>query len=203
MKLACGKVAAAVAFVLFSCALAGAQDKRIELKSGSRVISLSLPAGLEQLPEEKTASVREKGVAAKFVFGDPSGDARLAINIFGGDDADEKGLSKVAAQIKANAEKSRRVELFKREFIKIDGARWLRLTFKGTAAGADSSRIETYFVAAWAGEYVLFNYSSTVAAYEKYRSEFERSARSVQLAIMVNTIVDEDAAKPTPEKPGR
>ena len=201
MKLAWWKVTAAIAVVLFSCTLADAQDKRIELRDGSHVISLVPPAGLEQFSGEKMAQVREKGVAAKFAFGDPQGDVMLTINLIRDDDANDKGLLKVADRIKAGAQKNRRVELFKRNFIKMNKEKWLRLTFKGTA-GADS-RVETYFVTDWIGHYVVFNYSSTVAKYETYKSEFERSARSIEFAIMVNTIPDEDASKPTPEKPRR
>ena len=201
MKLARWRVGAAIAVILLGCSLADAQDKRIELKDGSRVIALLLPAGLEPFSDERMAAAREKGLAAKFAFSDPQGDVMLKINLFGGDDADEKGLSKVAAQIKAAAQRNMRVEAFKRDFIKINGDKWLRLTLKGTA-GADS-RVETYFVAPWAGEYVLFNYSSTVAKYENYKGAFERSARSVELAIMVNTIANEDELKPTPGKPRR
>ncbi len=201
MKLAWWRITAAIAVILLGCPLAAAQDKRVELKDGSRVINLLLPAGLEPFSDERMAAAREKGVAAKFAFGDPQGDVVLRINIFGGDDADEKGLSKVAAQIKAATERSLRVESFKRDFIKINGDKWLRLTFKGTA-GADS-RVETYFVAPWAGEYVLFNYSSTVAKYENYKSVFERSARSIELAMMVHTIVNEDEPKSPPAKPRR
>ena len=192
---------AAIAVILLGCPRADAQDKRVELKDGSRVINLLLPAGLEPFSDERMAAVREKGVAAKFAFGDPQDDVRLTINIFGGDEADEKGLSKVAAQIKAGAERNLRVESFKRDFIKMNGDKWLRLTFKGTA-GTDS-RVETYYVAAWAGEYVLFNYSSTAAKYENYKSVFERSARSIELAVMMHTIANEDELKPPPGKPGR
>ena len=203
MKLARWKVTAAAAVVLLGCSLAGAQDKRVELKDGSFVINLLLPAGLEQLSDERMAAVRAKGVAAKFAFGDPRGDVMLTINIIGGGDvADEKGLSKVVAQIKAAAERNLRVESFKRDFIKINGDRWLRLTFKATAAGADS-RVETYFITPWAGEYVLFNYSSTIAKHEKYRSVFERSARSVELAIMMHTIVNEEEPARPPGNPLR
>jgi hypothetical protein len=202
MKLARWKVTAAIAVVLLGCSLAEAQDKRIELKDGSFVINLLLPAGLEPFSDERMAVVREKGVAAKFAFGDPQGDVMLTINIIGGGDvADEKGLSKVVAQIKAAAERKLRVESFKRDFFKINGHKWLRLTFKATA-GADS-RVETYFMTPWAGEYVLFNYSSTAAKYENYKSVFERSARSIELAIMMHTIVSEDELKSPPGKPRR
>ncbi|HEX9919624.1 MAG TPA: hypothetical protein VGA87_10680 [Pyrinomonadaceae bacterium] len=194
-----------IAFVLLavlSGAQAHAQDKRIELKDGSFVINLLLPAGLEPFPDERMAALREKGVAAKFAFGDPQGDVMLTINIIsGGDVADEKGLSKVVAQIKAAAERNLRVESFKRDFFKINGDKWLRLTFKATA-GADS-RVETYFMTPWAGEYVLFNYSSTIAKYESYKSVFERSARSIELAIMMHTIANEDEPKRPPGKPRR
>jgi hypothetical protein len=204
MKLSWWKVTAAIAVILYGCGVADAQDKRIELKVGaSRVVNFVLPAGLQPFPDEKTSQAREKGVGAKFVYGDPQGDVMLAISASGDetDDADEKGLFKIANQIKAGAEKNRRVESFKRALITMNGDKWLRLTFKATAGA--QSRMETYYVAAWAGQYVFFNYSSTVATYEKYKSEFERSARSIELAIMVNTIVDEDATKPTPEKPRR
>jgi hypothetical protein len=201
MKLAGWRVTAAVAIILLGCTLADAQDKRIELKDGSRVIKFLLPAGLEPFSDERMVTAREKGVRAKFAFGDSRGDVALTINIFGGDYADEKGLSKVAARIKAAAERNLRVESFKRDFIKMDGHKWLRLTLKGT--GGAESRVETYLVTASAGEYVLFNYSSTVAEYENYKSVFERSARSIELAIMMHTTVSEDELKPPPGKPGR
>lgn len=202
MKLSWWKVTAAIAVILYGCGVADAQDKRTELKVGaSRVVNLVLPAGLQPFSDEKTAQVRVKGVATKFVYSDPQGDVMLAISTSGdeADDADEKGLFKIANQIKAGAEKNRRVESFKRAWITMNGDKWLRLTFKATAGA--QSRVETYFITAWAGQYVFFNYSSTVATYEKYKSEFERSARSIQLAIMVNTIVNEDELKLPPKKP--
>lgn len=200
MKLAWWKVTAAIAVILFSCPLAAAQDKRIDLLADSLAINFVLPAGLEQFSDEKLALVREKGVAAKFVFSDPQGDVMLVINRFG-DDADEKGLFKVGTQIRAGAEKNQRVESFKRALITMNGHKWIRLTFKRTA-GADS-RVETYFVTDWAGGYVLFNYSSTIAKYENYKSVFERSARSIQLAIIANTIVNEDELTRPPKEPRR
>jgi hypothetical protein len=193
------QVATVAAVILFGCSLANGQDKRVDLTAGNIEISLVLPADLLPFSEEKMALVREKGIAAKFIFSDPHGDLIAAINTFGSA-ADEKGLSKVGEQIKAAAEKqSAQVEWLTNHQITMNGKKWLRVAFKD-GPGRDDL-INEYFVTDWIGEYVLVNFSSPAAKYDSYKSAVERSAQSLRLGLITNDIeVTKGAVKPNRKK---
>jgi hypothetical protein len=201
MKLASRKATAGLVGILFGCTLAAAQDKQTDLEAGSVAINFVLPAGLQPLSEQKMALVREKGVAAKFIFSDPQSDVMLAINTFGYN-ATEKGLSDVGDSIIAGAEQQNpQVELLKRDMITMNGRRWLRLSFKEKGGAVDL--IDTYFVTDWAGQYVLFNYSATSTKYENYKSAFERSAQSIQLGLIATSIELDGGATNRPRRKPR
>ncbi len=185
MKLHWLKVSAVSAAISFSCGIAHGHGKRIDLPAGNIDISLVPPAGLQPFPDQKMTLVREKGVAAKFIFSDRQSDVILAINTFGSN-ADEKGLSKVAEEIKAGAEKrSSDVKWLTNDLITMNGKKWLRLSFKDGPGGDEL--INEYFVTDWIGEYVLLNFTSTLAKYESFKSSFKRSAQSVQLGFIANS----------------
>ena len=180
----------------------GQQGKRTELSAGNIAISVVLPPGLQPFSEQQMALVRQNGVPAKFVFSDPKSDVMVVVNTFGSN-ADEKGLSEVAEQIKAAAEKqSSHLEQFTRDFITMDGKKWLRLSYKeGTG---DDELIDSYYVTDWAGEYVLFNFASTVAKYESYKSAFEQSAQSIRLGFIARASdLNPKAVKRPRRKPRR
>jgi hypothetical protein len=181
MKTKWWQISLVASAVLFICFPANGQENRVELAAESVEISLMLPAGLQPFLEQKMALVREEGVPAKFIFSDAANDVILAINTFGRN-ADEKGLSDVAAQIKATAEKQgSKVIWLTNDVIVMNGKRWLHLSFSG-GAGVNEL-VNEYFVTDWAGKYVLFNFSLPTAKYESYKSTFERDARSVQLRL--------------------
>ncbi len=195
------KVASVATAVMLACALAiGQNSRRTEVAAEGIGVSLVLPSGLEQFSAQKMALIREKGIPAKFIFSDSSSDVMVVINTFG-NDANEKGLLKVEEEIKAAAQKhNASVEFLKRGVISMNGKKWLRLSLK-EGTGEDAS-IDTYFVTNWAGEYVLLNFSATVAKYEKYQSAFETSARSIQLELIVNaTEFDQNTVKRSGKKP--
>jgi hypothetical protein len=193
------RVSAVAAVVLIGCSLANGQDKRVDLAAGNIEISLVLPAELLPFSEEKMALIREKGIAAKFVFSDSRGDLIAAINTFGRA-ADEKGLSKVGEQIIAAAEKqSAQVEWLANQLITMNGKKWLRMAFKDGPRPEDL--INEYFVTDWIGEYVLLNFSSPAAKYDGYRAAVERSAQSIRLGLIASDIeVTKDAVKPAGKK---
>lgn len=199
MKNKLWKVSTVATVILFGCSLANGQDKRIDLTAGSIEISFVLPVGLQPFSEEKMALVREKGIAAKFIFSDPQSDLIAAINTFG-NGADEKGLSKVGDQIAAAAKKqSAHVGGLTRELITMNGKKWLRLSFKEESSGGEL--VNDYFVTDWVGEYVLFNFSSPTAKYESYKGVVERSAQSVQLGFIAESTELNQGVKGAQKKP--
>jgi hypothetical protein len=201
MKLEIWKPATVGMAILFVCSLARGQGKPVDLEAGSVGISFVPPTGLQPFSEQKTALIREKGIPAKFIFSDPQSDVTVVINTFGSN-ASEKGLSEVADQIKAGAQKQNtRVELLKQDFITINSQKWLRLSFKGSAS--DGELIDTYFVTDWAGEYVLFDFSSTAAKYDNYKGAFERSARSIRLGFIATSIELNGSPRERPRKKPR
>lgn len=182
------KVLSVAAAILFSHSLANSQARRIDLTAGNIEISLVLPVELQPFTEQKMALVRENGVAAKFVFSDPKVDVIAAINTFGSN-ANEKGLSQVAEKIKANAEKRYpHGEVLRRDFIMMNGKKWLRLSFKD--GSSSDEMINDFYVTDWIGEYVVFSFSSTLDKYASYKNTFERSARSVQLGFIAEDVVE-------------
>jgi hypothetical protein len=186
MKLESWKAATAAITILFVCSLAKGQDKPVNLEAGSVGISFVLPAGLQPFSEQKMSLIREKGIPAKFIFSDPRSDVTVVINTFGAN-ASERGLSEVVDQIKAGAQKQNtHVEWLKQDFITINSQKWFLLSFKGGAS--DGELIDTYFITDWAGEYVLFDFSSTAAKYDNYKSAFERSAQSIRLGFITTSI---------------
>src|ERR1044072_5951665 len=190
-------VSTVAAVLLFSSNLANAQDQRTDLTAGSIEISLVLPEGLQPFSEEKMALVREKGIAAKFIFSDAAGGLIAAINTFGSG-ASENGLTKVGDQIGAAAAKQGAlVGAVTRHFKTMNGKKWLCLSFK--EASANLELINDYFVTDWAGEYVLINFSSPTAKHENYKSAVERSARSVQFGV-ADVIEFNSETKSTPTK---
>lgn len=186
MKLELWKPATVAITILFVCGLAKGQGNPIDLEAGSIGISFVLPAGLQPFSEQKMALIREKGIPAKFIYSDPQSNVTVVINTFGAN-ANEKGLSEVADQIKAGAQKqNNHVEWLKQDFITINSQKWLRLSFKGSAS--DGELIDTYFITDWAGEYVLFDFSSTATKYDSYKSAFERSSQSIRLGFIAKSI---------------
>jgi hypothetical protein len=176
------KAATIAAVILFACSLVHGQDKRVDLTTGNIQISLELPAGLQPFSEQTMALAREKGVPAKFIFSDPDSDVILAINTFG-NNVDERGLSHVVEEIKATAVKrGYAVKWLANDLTTMNGKTWLRLSFQEGLAGAEL--INEYFVTDWLGKFVLFNFSLPTAKYERYKSTFEQSARSVQLGLI-------------------
>jgi hypothetical protein len=189
-------VSTLIVLLLLGCRVADGQAKRTDLVTGNIGISLLLPAGLQPFSEEKMALVREKGIAAKFIFSDPRADLILAINTFGSN-ADEKGFPKVVEEIKAAARKrNSEAQWLTNGLITVNGKRWLHLSFKdGPEVG---ELIDEYFVTDWIGQYVLLNFSCPPAKYESFKSAIQRSARSVRLEL----ISDIDEIK-GPVKPPR
>ena len=198
---ACRQIAAVstVAVVLlFSWNLANGQDRRTDLTAGSIEISLVLPEGLQPFSEEQMALVREKGIAAKFIFSDAAGDLIAAINTFGSG-ASESGLAKVGDQIGAAAAKRGALAgAVTRHFTTVNGKKWLCLSFK--EASANLELINDYFVTDWAGQYVLINFSSPTAKYESYKGAVDRSARSVQFGLVAESFELNPETRSTPTK---
>src|SRR5260370_25212427 len=179
------KVASVAKVVVLVCSIGIGQDNRTTVVAEGIGVSLVLPPGLQQFSEQKMALIREKGIPAKFIFSDSRSDVMVVINTFGSD-ANEKGLLRVEEGIKTSAQKQNTsVEFLKRGVISMNGKKWLRLSLKeGTG---EDALIDTYFVTDWAGEYVLLNFTATVAKYESYQRAFETSARSIQLELVVDT----------------
>ncbi|MDX6305829.1 MAG: hypothetical protein QOI77_2798 [Blastocatellia bacterium] len=179
------KVASAATAVMLACGLGIGQDNRTAVVAEGIGVSLVLPPGLQQFSEQKMALIREKGIPAKFVFSDSRSDVMVVINTFGSG-ANEKGLLKVEEGIKTSAQKQNAsVEFLKRSVISMNGKKWLRLSLKEETG--EDAMIDTYFVTNWAGEYILLNFTATVAKYKSYQGAFETSARSVQLELIVDT----------------
>lgn len=198
MKLKLRKASTIAAAILFACSQVNGQEKRVDLTAGSIHIRLQLPAGLQPFSEETMALAREKGVPAKFIFRDPESDVILAINTFGSN-VDEKGLSHVVEEIKAAATKrGYAVKWLANDLTTMNGKTWLRLSFQEGLAGAEL--INEYFVTDWLGKFVLFNFSLPTAKYERYKSTFEQSARSVQLGLIAEATELNDGKKHQPSK---
>jgi len=198
MKLGLWKVLTVATAILLICGLANGQGKRTYLTVESVGISIVLPVGLQPFSEEQMALVREKGESAKFIYSDPQSDVIVVINTFGSG-ANEKGLPEVAEQIKTATEKQNaNTEWLSRDYITMNGMKWLRLSFK-EGVGADQL-IDTYFVTDWAGEYVEFIFTSTVAKYENYKSAFERSAQSIQLELITKSMETNKGSVKRPRK---
>jgi len=194
------KVASVATAVTLVCSLGIGQDNRTEVVAEGIGVSLVLPPGLQPFSEQKMALIRDKGIPAKFVFSDSRGDVVVVINTFGSD-ANEKGLLKIEEQIRASAQKQNEsVEFLKRSIISINAKKWLRLSLKeGTG---EDAQIDTYFVTDWVGQYVLLNFTATVAKYESYQSEFEQSAKSIQLTLIIRaTEFNKNTVKRTGKKP--
>ena len=194
------KVASVATAVTLVCSLGIGQDNRTEVVAEGIGVSLVLPPGLQPFSEQKMALIRDKGIPAKFVFSDSRGDVMVVINTFGSD-ANEKGLLKDEEQIRASAQKQNEsVEFLKRSIISMNAKKWLRLSLKeGTG---EDAQIDTYFVTDWVGQYVLLNFTATVAKYESYQSAFEQSAKSIQLTLIVRaTEFNKNTVKRTGKKP--
>jgi len=194
------KVASVATAVTLVCSLGIGQDNRTEVVAEGIGVSLVLPPGLQPFSEQKMALIRDKGIPAKFVFSDSRGDVMVVINTFGSD-ANEKGLLKIEEQIRASAQKQNEsVEFLKRSIISMNAKKWLRLSLKeGTG---EDAQIDTYFVTDWVGQYVLLNFTATVAKYESYQSAFEQSAKSIQLTLIVRaTEFNKNTVKRTGKKP--
>src|SRR6476469_2419715 len=192
MKTSLRKAWILAAVILIACNLANGQDRRIELAAGSLEISLVLPVELEAFSEAQMALVREKGIAAQYIFSDPQRDLIAAINTFGSG-AHESELAKVGEQLEAAAKKRGGVAgEVKRDIITMNGKKWLYVSFKEGTGSAEL--INDYFVTDWVGKYVLINFSSPTARYESYKGVVERSAQSVQLGFVAkSTEVDSRA----------
>jgi hypothetical protein len=192
------KASTVAAAILFASSLVNGQDKRVDLTAGNIEISMVLPAGLQPFSEQTMALAREKGVPAKFIFSDPESDVILAINTFG-NHVDEKGLSQVVEEIRAAAVKrGYAVKWLANGLTTMNGKTWLRLSFQEGLAGAEL--INEYFVTDWLGKYVLFNFSLPAAKYERYKSTFEQSARSVQLGLIAEATELNDRKTQQPPK---
>jgi len=194
------KVASVATAVTLVCSLGIGQDNRTEVVAEGIGVSLVLPPGLQPFSEQKMALIRDKGIPAKFVFSDSRSDVMVVINTFGSD-ANEKGLLKDEEQIRASAQKQNEsVEFLKRSIISMNAKKWLRLSLKeGTG---EDAQIDTYFVTDWVGQYVLLNFTATVAKYESYQSAFEQSAKSIQLTLIVRaTEFNKNTVKRTGKKP--
>ena len=194
------KVASVATAVTLVCSLGIGQDTRTEVVAEGIGVSLVLPPRLQPFSEQKMALIRDKGIPAKFVFSDSRGDVMVVINTFGSD-ANEKGLLKIEEQIRASAQKQNEsVEFLKRSIISMNAKKWLRLSLKeGTG---EDAQIDTYFVTDWVGQYVLLNFTATVAKYESYQSAFEQSAKSIQLTLIVRaTEFNKNTVKRTGKKP--
>ncbi|MFN2499985.1 MAG: hypothetical protein ABR557_12960, partial [Pyrinomonadaceae bacterium] len=165
------------------------QDKRVDLAVGAVEISLLMSTTLQPFSEKKMALVRERGIAAKYVFNDDKNNLLAVINTFGSG-ANRKGLTKVGDDIRAGAEKQGAYKELKRELIKINGRKWLRMSFQ------DESLINDYVVTDWAGEYVLINFSYPIVQ-PNHKHEVERSFQSIRLGF----IADIETIKPAVSKP--
>jgi len=82
----------------------------------------------------------------------------------------------------------------------MNGKKWLRLSLKeGTG---EDALIDTYFVTDWVGQYVLLNFTATVAKYESHQSAFEQSAKSIRLTLIVrSTEFNKNTVRRSGQKP--
>ncbi len=184
------KVSTVVIVILIASTAAKGQDQRVNLVDGSIGLSLVLPAELKPFSDEQMARAREQQIPAKFIFSDPKVDLILAINMFGSS-ADIKGLSQVADQIKAAAQKNGAdAKSFTSVLVRMNGKQWLRVAF--SEGPPDHLVINEYFVTDWVGEYVLLNFSTSPENYTRLSKDIERSAQSVQFEM----IADVEAAAP-------
>lgn len=178
------KALALVAIASFVCNIVAAQPKRTDLVTGPIGISLIIPEGFERFTEEQMARVHEKGVPAKFIFSDQKTDGLVVINTLGAN-ASPSGLSGVEAGIKAAARKQLFFTERERNFVRINGRKWLRFSIQeGTGAAAS---ISTYYITDWVGQYVLLTFSAPASKYEQLKKSFQQSAASVHLEMIVET----------------
>jgi len=175
--------------ITLSGGLAFGQDKRVDLTVGAVEISLLMPTSLQPFSEKKMALVREKGIAAKYVFNEDKSNLLAVINTFGSG-ANRKGLTKVGDDIRVGAEKQGAYKELKRELITINGRKWLRMSFQ------DESLINDYVITDWAGEYVLINFSYPIVQ-PSHKHEVEPSFRSIRLGL----IADIETIEPSVRKP--
>ena len=194
------RVSLLAAIILVGCTLADGQEKRTDLTAGSIEISLVLPRGLEPFPEWKMAEYRERGGAGDFIYSDKQADLTLLIHTYGSE-ANEKRLPQIGDQIKATTEeRGSAVEGLTRRFIKINGKKWLQLSFQEKPA--DSRELmNDYFVTDWIGKYVLLVFTSPTARHENFKGAVQRSARSIQLGFIAELTVSPPNTNPAKTKP--
>lgn len=172
---------------------AQAQGERVDLTVGAIEISLELPVGMRPFSEEQMVEYREKGGAGKYVFSVSQGELIAIINTFGSG-ASDKGLGGVADRIETDTgEQGASVGGFVRRFMKLNGRKWLYLSFHEKAA---ADLINECFVTAWGDQYVLIEFSSEAPKYESYKSAVARSARSVRLGLIAESIEVDPSTTP-------
>ncbi|HYO62899.1 MAG TPA: hypothetical protein VER08_04505 [Pyrinomonadaceae bacterium] len=193
------KTSCVVLSLLLACAAshAGQAEKgRIEVRDGFLAISFVPPPGVGPAPREELELLQKMGRRVKFMFRDAEADMTVSVNTFG-EDATAEEVAGIVKAMEAELKKRHPQGVFlARGPVKINGYKWLRLRHR-TGPAADEE-VNDYYLIDWAGKVVLFNFSTMVGGYERRRAALERSARTIQLMVMVEAPVEEGPREQPP-----
>jgi hypothetical protein len=170
---------------------AAKEAEGVELHDGFLNISFAPPDGFHALNDKQVELIRSKGVPVKFIYADATLGSMVIINTYG-DEASEKGLSQIRRGFEDAAKKAfPNLVWLNRERVTINGQKWLRLRYKSGPNPDDF--VTDFYVIAWAGKFVIFNFAIRVSKYETYKDALEKSLKTIELSISVIAPAVEDA----------
>ena len=197
MKSVLLKTHCVVLLLLVLASAAPAQEQgRVEVRDGFLAISFVPPPGVAAAPPEELEALHKMGRRVKFMFRDAGADMTVSVNTFG-EDATAATVAEIVKTMVAELRRRHpRGTVLTRGPVTIKGYKWLRLRHR-TGPAADEE-VNDYYLIDWAGKVVLFNFSTMVGGYESRRAALERSARTIELSILVEAPVIEGPRESPP-----
>lgn len=189
----------AAPLLLLPCAAARTQEegrRPVEVTEGAVGISFDPPPGCVRLPEETLAAIiKQGGAPLKYGCASRQRDVLAFVLMVASGGKGEKGMADFEKGFRDSQKQAHpEVEWLGREVLKSNGVEWVRLSFRESPS--DSALRDEVYIADWAGQFIVFTFSTPSSRYAARGADFEKSLKSVVLELeVIAPVVKESPAK--------
>ncbi|MDQ3684842.1 MAG: hypothetical protein M3430_04480 [Acidobacteriota bacterium] len=167
-----------VSVLCFSVVPVGCANERVSLGDGR--VSFVPPAGFKAWTEEQIKTKYIRGNPPQYVFANVTGTVTVAVTFSPARVAPEQIQEYKESMEQILPRLIPGLEWVTREFVEIDGRKWMHLEMKSYAIDTDIHN--HLYSTSFNGKALIFGFNSTVKDYLKVKEKLLKSAQSIKLS---------------------
>ena len=172
-----GRIITACVLTLFLIANSAFASERVQIGDGR--VSFIPPAGFKPLTKEQINLKFARGHPPQYVFANETGAVSVAITFSPARMAPEQLAEYGDAMEQMLPRMIPGMELINREFVTIDGRKWLHLEFESNAIDTDIHN--HMYMTSFSGKALIFGFNSTIKDYPEVKDKLLESAKTIRL----------------------